>query len=206
VTAIWHCADAEGDPQKEALDFLLTYDESTGHLTWRKRPLCCFANYRSQCYWNSVYTARPAGAENWSAPKLQPKGRRKVCILLTFTKTLNGSEFIKRKLAHRLIWTMKKGRIPEGLIIDHIDRNPFNNRLGNLRLSNNIENCRNKSKLEGKSSQFFGVSFHSACPEVRWSALLHGKYVGLFKTELEAAHARELLIPNDDNFTRRNFS
>lgn len=205
VTAIWHCADAEGDPQKEALDHLLSYKEDTGHLIWKPRPLCCFANYRSQCYWNAVYGGNIAGAENWSAPKCKPEIRRRVCILLTFTKNLNGGEFIKRKLAHRLIWTMKVGRIPDGMVIDHKNRDPFDNRLDNMRLATDQQNSRNKSKKE-KSSEFHGVSFHNASCSERWSAILHGKHLGLFKTQLEAAKHRESLISPDDHFTRRNFS
>ncbi len=208
VTAIWHCAESEDDPQKEALDHLLDYDESTGHLIWKPRPLCCFANYRSQCYWNAVYGGHMAGAENWSAPKSKPENRRKVCILLTFTKIWGGSEFIKRKLAHRMIWTMKRGRIPYGMVIDHKDRNPFNNKLDNLRVCTQAENMRNKSKASQKfSSEFHGVSLHSHSPTGApyWTAVIGKKHLGLFKNEMDAAIHRELLIPDDDHFTRRNF-
>lgn len=44
---------------------------------------------------------------------------------------------IKKKLylAHRLIWVYLNGSIPEGMEIDHIDGQPHNNRIENLRLA-----------------------------------------------------------------------
>ena len=42
---------------------------------------------------------------------------------------------------HRFIWEAFNGEIPDGLTIDHIDNNPANNRLYNLRLLTNVENA-----------------------------------------------------------------
>ena len=50
-----------------------------------------------------------------------------------------------REYAHRLIWFMFNGSIPDGLMIDHIDLDKSNNRLDNLRLitkSGNAQNSR----------------------------------------------------------------
>ena len=55
---------------------------------------------------------------------------------------------------HRLIYEFNIGKIPNGLFIDHIDNNPQNNNLDNLRLANNSENqCnkKNKSKIGYKN-------------------------------------------------------
>jgi hypothetical protein len=208
VSAIEHCVDSKGDPQKEALDLLLRYDEETGNLIWKPRPRCCFVSAKGHGYWNAVYGGHVAGAENWSAPKSKPEKRRRVCILLTFTRNLQDEEIIRRKLAHRIIWTMQVGRIPEGMNIDHKNRNAFDNRLTNLRLATDCQNMWNKTKpksIFGKpvSSKYIGVSLHS--PGF-WTAVFRKKYLGLFRSEIEAAICRDNQIPKDDEFTIRNFS
>lgn len=47
------------------------------------------------------------------------------------------------KRAHRVIWELTNGPIPHGMQIDHIDRNPSNNTLSNLRLVTAAENTWN---------------------------------------------------------------
>lgn len=49
----------------------------------------------------------------------------------------------KEYRAHRLIWEMLKGPIPEGLLIDHIDGDTLNNRIENLRLATRQQNNAN---------------------------------------------------------------
>lgn len=44
---------------------------------------------------------------------------------------------------HRLVWETFVGKIPEGYELDHIDGNPQNNRLENLRCVTHLENMRN---------------------------------------------------------------
>jgi hypothetical protein len=39
----------------------------------------------------------------------------------------------KKYRAHRIIWEMYNGAIPEGLVVDHIEADPGNNRIENLR-------------------------------------------------------------------------
>ena len=48
---------------------------------------------------------------------------------------------------HRLAWWLTNGDIPDGMQIDHIDRNVDNNRIDNLRLVTCAENNQNKSAL-----------------------------------------------------------
>jgi hypothetical protein len=53
---------------------------------------------------------------------------------------INGKQF----LAHRLLWKMHYGEDPKGYI-DHIDRNPRNNLIDNLRIATHSVNMHNRS-------------------------------------------------------------
>lgn len=59
---------------------------------------------------------------------------------------------------HRFIWNLKVGEIPEELEIEHIDRNPLNCQISNLRLATHAENMRNKTKQKNNTSNFKGIS------------------------------------------------
>lgn len=49
-----------------------------------------------------------------------------------------------RDYAHRLAYIYKYGSIPDGYVIDHIDRNKGNNSIGNIRLATSSSNSQNK--------------------------------------------------------------
>ena len=60
---------------------------------------------------------------------------------------------------HRMVWAWHYGEVPIGYEIDHINTNPFDNRIENLRLTTRAENFANKKKwkmftmeeIEGKT-------------------------------------------------------
>lgn len=45
---------------------------------------------------------------------------------------------------HRIIWALEHGRDPGELLVDHIDGNPLNNVVGNLRACTDAENLQNR--------------------------------------------------------------
>ena len=61
---------------------------------------------------------------------------------------------------HTLIWTLLHGEIPEGMEVDHIDRDTRNNHPDNLRLVSRSGNCRNRSMHKNNKSGIKGVYWH----------------------------------------------
>lgn len=88
--------------------------------------------------------------------------------------------------AHRLIWLYMTGRWPADEM-DHIDRNPTNNRWDNLREATHAENCRNRIYRNLTTFTCVGEEKNG---KYRARVRLGGerKYLGLFDTP-EAASA-----------------
>ncbi|MGL5315684.1 MAG: HNH endonuclease [Peptostreptococcaceae bacterium] len=90
---------------------------------------------------------------------------------------------------HRLIMNP-----PDDMVVDHIDRNPLNNRKGNLRICTTEENNRNTSISKRNNSGLKGVHYDSE--RNRWVASIYfnGKtYFKRFKYFSEAALYRVYL-------------
>ena len=51
---------------------------------------------------------------------------------------------VNGKYEHRVIWEMHNGPIPKGMTIDHINRDPLDNRIENLRMVSMAVNNTNK--------------------------------------------------------------
>jgi hypothetical protein len=58
----------------------------------------------------------------------------------------------KSILAHRVVWELHNGAIPDGLIVDHINGDASDNRIENLRCVKSKINNRNVSKRNGTST------------------------------------------------------
>jgi hypothetical protein len=97
--------------------------------------------------------------------------------------------------AHRLAWLWVYGRWPQD-DIDHINGDPTDNRIANLREATDSQNLGNSKRRADNTSGFKGVARSSAKAE-KWRAHLQGQYLGSFDTKEEAhaayvAKAREL--------------
>lgn len=98
-----------------------------------------------------------------------------------------------KKSGSKIVFRTSLARVllnaPKFTNVDHIDGNPLNNDLSNLRLASHSENGANRKKTINTTSKFKGVrnsrgKFYAQCKQhgVTYSA-------GPFFTELEAAYA-----------------
>jgi hypothetical protein len=127
-----------------------------------------------------VWVARPSTRIKIGDPAgyFRPDGYHQIKI--------NGAMFI----SHRLAWLYMTGAFPPDQI-DHIDRNPANNRFANLRAVTNSENMHNLGKYKNNKSGFKGVCYHKQ--QKKWVAQIQlnsvNKYLGRFSTPEEASAA-----------------
>ena len=77
--------------------------------------------------------------------------------------------------------------------VDHIDGDPLNNSLSNLRWATATENSRNRKKHRNNTSDYTGVSFHRASGKWQAQISIDGKRksLGYFHTKEEAAAVYE---------------
>lgn len=83
------------------------------------------------------------------------------------------------------------GVVPEGYVVDHIDRNPLNNLRENFRLATVAENNRNNSQHRFSTSGLKGVSWYSKLNCWRAAISIKGnkKHIGYFDCKHAAAEA-----------------
>lgn len=93
---------------------------------------------------------------------------------------------------HRVVMVIHLGRLlVKGEQVDHITRNPLDNRIENLRLATQSENHCNRGKFKNNTSGFKGVSWHKYTQKWEAKIMLDGtrKYLGYFDTPEKAALA-----------------
>lgn len=95
----------------------------------------------------------------------------------------------KRYLTHRLIYLYHHGYIPKE--IDHIDGNPSNNKIENLREVTHQQNLMNQKSQCGCSSIYKGVCWDKQTNKWIVHIKINGKqkHLGRFKSEINAAKA-----------------
>lgn len=151
-------------PNKEEIDFWMSYNEATGEFTWVREPrparplLGKMAGCRTQRgYW-----------------KIHIRGHFQVPV-------------------QTLAWIVSKGTIPDGIEVDHADGDPSNNRLSNLRLATSSEQKYNKRVQSNNRSGLKGAYFHACHKGKKWrSQIRTGRglvFLGYFHTAREAHEA-----------------
>ena len=164
-------------PSADVLHEMFYYDGEK--LWWKQRPASHFSDARSEKIFNTSHAGNEAG-------RVDKDGRRVVKV------------FAKYQYVHRVIWAMDSGEVPK--IIDHVDGNPLNNSLDNLRPathSQNMANSKPRKRMAGQSGVPRGVF---KMKSGRYKALLcHlGKttHLGCFATAEEAAYVRNQAAVN----------
>jgi hypothetical protein len=118
-------------PSIEQLCKLFDYEPQTGVLRWKVRD-----DVPGMSGWNTKYAGKPAG----NASMLRRPSSRK-WYHAGMRVRIDGKNYG----VHRLIWAMKTGEWPEHSI-DHINRDPLDNRWVNLREATAAEQCQNRSR------------------------------------------------------------
>jgi len=124
-------------PDAEYLHQCFSYDPDAGALTWRWRPRNHFPTDREYMRWNSTWRGKRAGSA-------------------TSVDVVNVKIDSRLFAAHRIIWKMGTGEDPPDQI-DHINRNPLDNRWVNLRLATHSQNVSNKSRYRNNTTGAKGV-------------------------------------------------
>lgn len=157
----------------EELRQLLRYEADTGKMFWLPRNPDMFRDgYRTKegncANWNSAF----AGAEAITADSGHGY---KV-----------GAIWGRKVYAHRIAWAIARGEQPD--VIDHINGDRGDNRLGNLRSVTQRENSRNSAMPRTNKSGHVGVSWIASGN--LWRATAAGKHLGCFQSKADAIAAR----------------
>lgn len=159
-------------PPSNVLSQLLRYDAETGKLWWKKRPVEMFSSEAAANRWNARYSDTEA-----------------------FTASLKGYKqgrlFNKFAQAHRVIWKLLYDESPAE--IDHVNGDPSDNRLCNLRPVDRVENMRNAKTWSHNTSGHRGVNWHKR--NRKWQAYIFADkvhhHLGLFESKDDAITARK---------------
>lgn len=159
-------------PTPEQLRELLTYDPEIGKLFWKPRPVEMFSAAMYAKTWNT----KNADKEAFTASR--EYGYR--------VGSLSGLTL----RAHRVIWAIVYGEWPKDEI-DHINCDPADNRIDNLRESTSQQNKWNQRLKRTNACGLKGASWSKK--EMVWVAQIHrdGKQtrIGSYGTALAAHQA-----------------
>ncbi len=94
----------------------------------------------------------------------------------------------KKYYAHRIAWALTYGSVSGSVCIDHINRDRADNRLSNLRIATDSQNCANRLyNREGLKGAYYNQQMK------KWVSYIGSArkkyYVGTFDTEAEANEA-----------------
>lgn len=140
----------------------------------------------NQTYLNSILEYKD-GILYWKispAKNIKP-GDVAGCFDRYFRITINN----ERYALHNIIWKMITGNEPE--FIDHIDHNPLNNNIENLRNVSHQENTKNRSKSKNNTSGYNNIIILKTGKSIYKVKFNSEKYQKSFLTLEEAIQHRD---------------
>jgi parvulin-like peptidyl-prolyl isomerase len=144
-----------------------------------------FTNYLNIPGYDGDYRISPTGdvisLKKNKISKLKNTITKNGYVSIKLSKKGQGKQTFE--LIHRLVYLTFIGEIPQGLEIDHIDRDKLNNNISNLRIATRSENMQNKKP----NGYFFDRKKWRACIKINKARI----YLGSFDSEEEAKLAYE---------------
>jgi len=154
---------------QEELKKLVHYDQETGIMLWKSREETCFQLKA----WNIKHAGKRVGVED-TRGHLRTK-------LRGYKRTYS---------IHRLAWLYVYGSFPEGQL-DHINRIKTDNRIDNLRISDDTLNQHNIEMWSNNTSGVKGVHWDKSnkkwMVKIRWRG--ERLYLGSFENLEDAKEA-----------------
>lgn len=134
---------------------ILRYDAETGKLFWKERD-------------ESFFKGRPSRSAEWQARAWNEKNAGNEAFTARSRGYFVGAVLGRVVQASRVIWAIHHGEWPE--IIDHIDGDPSNNLLANLRSVDRPTNQRNMKVGSNSKHGHRGISWDKS--RSRWRATM----------------------------------
>lgn len=128
--------------------------------------------------------------------KKSPSYQIKIGMIAGNTNNLGYIRIILKGIeykAHRIAWCLYYKTIDSSMVIDHIDGNPSNNKLENLRLVTQDINMKNAKLRKDNTSGLSGVSWNNSYN--KWHSYIKvdrkRKHLGIYVDLFEAICARK---------------
>jgi len=112
------------------------------------------------------------------------------------------NDIVRSFQVHRLVLITFVGNCPENFECDHLDRNPSNNKLENLKWKTKIDNLKNMGAHKDSTSKFKGVCWDTSRKKWLTTISIAKKqyHLGRFNNEIRAAKAYDA-IAKENGFT-----